>query len=341
MNNFYSDFISTELPVKYIKNIPIVLPEKTNAAWHRELIEVILWQNPDELEKMYREIDFSKTPTDITEVYINYIKKLLKDKEGIKKAFESYIEADTEKWIVCGSGIDRNAIRNFRRYSTKRTGKKRTETKINPTGIFTPYPYFAKETLKNNPDSVLELATGAGGGTAAVALKKNKNTKLFTVDIGFECLGNAIGIGKYLKQKNTILPVCANFWHLPFKDDCFDSVCTYCGFDESRENEKTISEIARVLKKGGNLVFSSRENAFMRQANILKPFGFTEEETIEILRKCRLYSDIKTTIKLCEKYGLIFQKKKDFKRNEALTFSVVTLKKYENSKHSILQNSVI
>ncbi len=327
MNKYYSDFISTNLPVKYIKNIPIVLPEKTNATWHRELIEVILWQHPDELEKIYREIDFSKTPTDITEVYINYIRKLLKDKEGIKKAFESYIEANTEKWIVRGNGIDRKTIRNFRMYSTKRTGKKRTETKINPTGIFLPYPYFAEETLKNNPATILELATGAGGGTAAVALKKDENAKLFTVDIDFKCLGNAIGIGKYLKQKDTILPVCANFWYLPFKDEYFDSVCTYCGFDESRENEKTISEIARVLKKGGTLVFTSRENAFMRQANILRPFGFTKEETIEILRKCRLYSDIKSTIKLCEKYGITFQKKKDFKRNEDLTFSVITLKK--------------
>lgn len=327
MNKLYQNFISSDLPIKYIKDIPVILPEKTQAHWHRELIEVILWKYPEEIEKMYNEIDFSKQPSDISETYIKYIKFLLKDKKGIENAFNSYMNTDTEKWIIHGDKPNRKAIKSFKRLRTKRTGKKRTITKINPTGIFVPYPYFAKETLKNNPEAVLELATGAGGGTASLALEKNKETLLFTVDITFEGLGNAIGIGKYLKCKDTILPVCANFWYLPFKDKCFDSVCTYCGFDESRENEKTISEISRVLKKDGVFVFASRKNAYMRQANILKPFGFTEKETIESLRKCRMFSDIESAIEICEKYGFIFEKRKDFKRDENVTLSVVTMKK--------------
>lgn len=327
MNELYHNFISSDLPVKYIKNIPVVLPEKTQAKWHRELIEVILWQYPEEIEKIYNEIDFSKSPSDITEVYIKWIRKLLGGKEDILNAFNAYTDADTEKWIIDSQKINRKTIRNFKRYSTKRTGKKRVETKINATGLFLPYPYFAEEALKNNPASILELATGAGGGTAAVALRKKKETKLFTVDIEFECLGNAIGIGKYLKQKDTILPVCANFWYLPFENEGFDSVCTYCGLDESRENEKTISEVARILKKNGSFIFASRENAFMRQSNILQPFGFTKEETIELLKKCRLYSDIENTISLCKKYHLEYEYKKDFKINENLTLSVVSMKK--------------
>lgn len=327
MNKNYSEFISTKLPVKYVKNIPVILPEKTKAEWHRELIEVILWQFPDEIEKMYKEIDFSKTPTSIAEVYVEWIRKLLKNKNGIIKAFESYSETDTETWIMSANEIDKKTVRDFKKHTTKRTGKKRTATKINATGNFIPYPYFAEETLKNNPDSVLELATGAGGGTAAIALRKNKDTKLFTVDIGFDCLGNAIGISKYLKCKDTMLPVCANFWYLPFKNESFESVCTYCGFDESRENEKTISEITRVLKKDGVLVFTSRKNAFMRQSNILKPFGFTEKETVELLKKCGLYADVESAINICEKYGLHFEKRNDFEINKNLTFSVVTMKK--------------
>ena len=327
MNKNYSDFISTNLPVKYVKSIPVILPEKTKADWHRELIEVLLWQFPDEIEKMYKEINFEKRPSGISETYIRYIKMLLKDKKGITDAFNSYISDNTEKWILNSDDIEKEALKNFKNLSTKRTGKKRTKTKINAEGIFTPYPYFAKETLKNNPDSVLELATGAGGGTAAVAIHKNKDTLLFSVDIGFDCLGNAIGIGKYLKCKDTILPVCANFWHLPFKDESFDAVCTYCGFDESRENEKTITEIARVLKKDGILVFTSRANAFMRQSNILKPFGFTEKETVELLKKCRLYADVESTVKVCEKYDLQFERRKNFDIKENLTFSVVTMKK--------------
>lgn len=329
MNKNYSEFISTDLPVKYVKKVPIVLPEKTKAKWHRELIEVILWQFPDEIEKMYEEIDFGKNSTDIADIYVKWIGKLLGGKEEIIKAFETYSQSNTEKWIISDNNIDRTTIRDFKKYTNKRTGKKRVETKINATGFFAPYPYFADETLGNKPQTVLELATGAGGATAAVALSKNKDTKLFTVDIGFSCLGNAIGIAKYLKQKDTVLPICANFWYLPFKNESIDSICTYCGFDESRENEKTISEIARVLKKNGTLVFNSRENAFMRQTNILKPFGFTEKEAFELLKKGRLYADVETTIKTCEKYGFIFEKRKDFKIRENLTFSVVTMKKAE------------
>lgn len=327
MNKNYSDFISTNLPVKYVKNIPVILPEGTESGWHRELIEVILWQYPEEIEKMYKEIDFGKRPSDISETYVRYIKKLLKDKKGIEKALEAYTSADTEKWIIQKDEKPKESIRDFRKYSTKKTGKKRTITKINPTKNFLPYPYFAKETLKNKPFSVLELATGAGGGTAAIALEKDEETLLFTVDIGFECLGNAIGIGKYLKCKESILPVCANFWYLPFKNESFDSVCTYCGLDESRENEKTISEIARVLKKDGIFVFVSRTNAFMRQKSILEPFGFSEKETVEFLEKCRMFSSVENTIRLCKKYGFVPENQKDFVRDENLTFSVVTMKK--------------
>ena len=65
----------------------------------------------------------------------------------------------------------------------------------------------------------------------------------------------------------------------------------------------------------------------MRQSNILKPFGFTEIETVELLKKCRLYADDESTVKVCEKYDLQFERRKNFDIKENLTFSVVTMKK--------------
>lgn len=166
----------------------------------------------------------------------------------------------------------------------------------------------------------MELATGAGGGTASVALYMPKKCNLYTVDIGFDCLGNAFGIGKYQKKK--IVPVCANFWYLPFKDKTFKTVCTVCGLDESREILETLKEVSRVLSDNGRFVVVSRNNAFMRQHRILKPFGFTEKETLEILKDCRMYSDLNSLDVICDTLGMKLISRKEYRDNENVTFSV-------------------
>lgn len=182
------------------------------------------------------------------------------------------------------------------------------------------YRYFGELVCKEKTDKILELATGADGGTASVALYMSKECELYTVDIGFDCLGNAFGIGKY--QKKNIVPVCANFWYLPFEDMSFHTVCTFCGLDESREINQTLKEISRVMKNGGKFVVVSRNDAFMRQYKILEPFGFTREETIDILKNCRMFSDLNSLDKLCRSNGLSLKSRKEFRDSEKVKFSV-------------------
>lgn len=148
---------------------------------------------------------------------------------------------------------------------------------------------------------------------------------LYPVDIGFECLGNAIGIRKYLNKN--IQPICANFWFLPFVDSCVDSVFTYNGLDESRETEKTIKEVCRVLKSGGTFTVTSRKNAFMRQGSVLKQFGFTENEVEKLLRSCRVFTNTEDLQNLCEKWGFTMVSSKEFVINENLTEVVMQFKK--------------
>ena len=183
------------------------------------------------------------------------------------------------------------------------------------------------ETLKSSPKIMVELATGAGGGTSAVALNMSFDATLFTVDIGFNCMGNAIGIGKYLHKQADILSVCANFWYMPFADKSIDTVFTQCGLDESRENERTISEVARILKKGGKFVCTARKSSFMREATILEPFGFTEAESVKLMKKCRLYSDIETLKKCCAEHGLIEIHLSENTRKDSTVFVTVTFEK--------------
>ncbi len=304
---------------KIIKNVPVLLPEEYTAQWHRELIEVILWEYPDEIERLYEEVDWKTSPVPI---YIKYIKELLHDKQGIISAFEGYSKSDTQKWIIekSDSGVSFKQKFEFSRHARKSNGKKRTESKIDGNGIFKANPYFGKTVNKNSPETIVELGTGAGGGTASVALHMSNSSKLFTVDIGFECLGNAIGIRKYQKKK--IIPVCANFWYLPFADSSIDSVCTFNGLDESRETERTVVETARILKSGGTFTVTSRKNAFMRQAAVLKQFDFSEKEALEMMKKCRLFCDTESLCELCKKHKLILKSQKEFEIRDDLIYTV-------------------
>lgn len=312
--------INSEESYKIINGVPVLLPKEFSAEWHRELIEVILWEYPDEIKKMYSEINWKESPVP---VYIRYIEKILNDKQGIEAAFERYSKQNTDKWIIEKSkAVTLSQRFEFNKYARKSTGKNRTETKIDAKGIFSVYPHFAEAVNEASPATIVELGTGAGGGTSSAALGMNKSSRLYTVDIGFDCLGNAVGIRKYQKKK--IIPVCANFWYLPFADNSVDAVCTFNGLDESRETERTISEVSRILKSGGTFTVISRKNAFMRQSAVLEPFGFTEKETVEILKKCRLYSDVDCLTEMCIKNNLELKSRKEFERSEKLT-SVLSL----------------
>ena len=305
-----------------IKGVPILLPEKTNPDWCRELLEIIFWEHPEVIEEIYSEIMNDQT-SDWNEIYIRYIKNTFGTKERLMQVFESYKQKDTGLWIVGdkSGAITKSQFSNFRKLSRKSVGKKRTITKIKGEGvIWDRYRYFGQVVCKEKSKKSLELATGAGGGTASVALYMPDDCDLYTVDIGFDCLGNAFGIAKYQKKK--IVPVCANFWYLPFKDKSFETVCTVCGLDESREIAQTLGEVSRVLTDNGRFIVVSRNNAFMRQYRILEPFGFTEQETLEILKECRMYSNLENLDEICEQQGMKLLSRKEYKETEKVSFSV-------------------
>lgn len=310
-----------------IKGVPILLPEKTNPDWSRELLEIIFWEHPDAITKIYEEIESGQV-ADWNEIYIKYIKEIHKTKESILNAFDSYKQKKTGIWITGdkSGNVTKTQIKEFKKFAKKSIGEKRTVTKINGTGsLWDRYHYFGELVCKEPTDKILELATGAGGGTASVALYMPKDCELYTVDIGFDCLGNALGIAKY--QKKNIVPVCANFWYLPFKDKTFKTVCTVCGLDESREILETLKEVSRVLSDNGRFVVVSRNNAFMRQYRILEPFGFTEKETIEILKDCRMYSDLNNLDEICDSLGMKLISRKEYKDKENVAFSVSEYRK--------------
>ena len=191
-----------------IKDVPVLLPEKTNPDWSRELIEIIFWEHPDVISKIYEEIERDNV-ADWNEVYLKYIKEIHGTKENILKDFDLYKQKDTEVWITGdkSGNITNKQIEAFEKFNEKSIGEKRTVTKINGTGsLWDRYRYFGELVCKEPTDKILELATGAGGGTASVALYMSNDCDLYTVDIGFDCLGNALAL-QNIKRKISSLYV--------------------------------------------------------------------------------------------------------------------------------------
>ena len=319
-------FITDDKAEKYdiVKNVPVLLANEEKSEWHRELIEAILWEHSEEITKMYKKVDWNKSPVPI---YIEHIKKLIGGKEEIKNALLRYSESNTENWIADINTeyvIKKEQIKKFKKYTSKGMGKYRIKA-IDKSKH--PYKEYSEKVIENSPKAILELSTGAGSGTSAVARVKDKDTIMFSVDIGFECNGNTIGISKYLKCKDTLLPIVANFWYLPFSDNTFDCVCSNCGLDESRENNKTIKEATRVLKSGGRFVTVSRKNAFMRQNPVLEPFGFSKDEIDKLMKKCRLYSGSENLKELCSSFGLKCISQEDFETAKDIFFTISVFEK--------------
>lgn len=71
-----------------IKGVPVLLPEKTNPDWSRELIEIIFWEHPYAIPKIYEEIEKDNI-ADWNEIYIKYIKEIHGTKEAVLLLLET------------------------------------------------------------------------------------------------------------------------------------------------------------------------------------------------------------------------------------------------------------
>lgn len=109
-----------------IKGVPILLPENTNPDWNRELLEIIFWEHPEEIKKIYSEIESSNN-VDWNEVYVKHIKAFYCTKEDLLKVFESYKQRETTCWIAGdkSGNITKSQIKSFRKFNKKSVGKKK------------------------------------------------------------------------------------------------------------------------------------------------------------------------------------------------------------------------
>ena len=120
--------------------------------------------------------------------------------------------------------------------------------------IFEPYAAdLAGRVAALRPSRVLEIAAGTGAATRALARALRAGVELIATDLNQPMLDRAAAVG-------TAWPVQwrqADATDLPFGDRSFDVVACQFGVMFLADKVRAFSELRRVLRPGGSLVFNT------------------------------------------------------------------------------------
>lgn len=111
---------------------------------------------------------------------------------------------------------------------------------------------------KNNPQKILDIATGTGD--LALMMSRLQPKKIIGLDISEGML--AIGKQKIAKAKlsDTIDMVIGDSEKMPYKDNTFDAITVSFGVRNFASLDKGLTEIRRVLKPSGTFVILETSN---------------------------------------------------------------------------------
>lgn len=119
--------------------------------------------------------------------------------------------------------------------------------------IFQPYAVdLAARVSATQPGQILELAAGTGAVTRELAKALQPSTSIVATDVSATMLDEAA-------HQGTVRPVMwrpANAMELPFPDAEFDTVVCQFGVMSFSEKARAWAEARRVLRPGGQLIFS-------------------------------------------------------------------------------------
>lgn len=112
--------------------------------------------------------------------------------------------------------------------------------------------------LELKPDyKVLEVSAGTGKDSEIIASRLNENGGLWCLDISPDML--SYNFEKLSKVTNTSTEhVVASACAIPFADNSFDALYCFAGVGHFPDLPKGLSEMARVVKPGGKVVFCEK-----------------------------------------------------------------------------------
>jgi arsenite methyltransferase len=152
-----------------------------------------------------------------------------------------------------------------------------------------------KYLIQSNGSKVLELATGRGSNSIYLA-KKFPTAKFYGIDLSDGQLEYAV---KKAKIVNNFYPASGNFHDLSrFKNETFDIVFVVEALCYSKDKSKVLSEVRRILKKGGFfIIIDGYSNKNPDQMTSDEKVALRLAEVGMALKKFELYGDFVNKIK--------------------------------------------
>jgi SAM-dependent methyltransferase len=132
--------------------------------------------------------------------------------------------------------------------------------------IFLPYAQdLAHRVASESTSRVLEIASGTGVVTRAMADTLDASTKIIATDLNQPMLD----FGASVRNDANVERRQADAMALPFEDGCFDAVVCQFSVMFFPDRPKAYSEVLRVLKPGGRFIFNVwdhiKENEFAHE----------------------------------------------------------------------------
>jgi len=256
-----------------------------------------------------------------------YLQEQIGSREGFLARIEDY-EKHGSVDVIEFVPLRREDLRDFMEYATAENGANRCEM---AEGIAAGWAVHLRDygMAVNYADylAILELGTGAGMGTWAVASQLREGSVLVSTDFDAMCIRNADGIARHLGLADRVTGLLANFWRLPFADESIDAVCTHYGLDEAREVPAILAEVARVLRPGGRFVLTARINPWHRQRRFMEPFGIAPEECNALLRRARMQCGPEGLAEWASQAGLSLLDRRDYTPEGSHARAVIAFEK--------------
>ena len=149
--------------------------------------------------------------------------------------------------------------------------------------------YVEMRNYLESGDAVLDIACGSGNMSFELATKFQR---VYGIDISKGMLNRAKLKMKTAEAKNSRIGfIYGDGETLPFKDNSFDAVTCILAIEHFPDTERVISEMKRVLKNGGVLVFNLLElrdgvlkKIFKRRLQSLRRQFSTDLDSEKLLR---------------------------------------------------------
>ncbi|OGV41777.1 MAG: hypothetical protein A2X48_14285 [Lentisphaerae bacterium GWF2_49_21] len=119
--------------------------------------------------------------------------------------------------------------------------------------------FFRKYLKIRGNDRILDVACGIG-------VYANRLAKRAACVVGFDLSYNNIAIANHIRKDNTFF-YCGNAEEICHPNNSFDIVISICAIEHFNDSKKSIAEMFRVLKPGGQLLVTvdSLENINSRE----------------------------------------------------------------------------